>query len=193
MAGLCDVSHLSYLLSFHRICLADRKETVASKRTLRNVMKRPNNNPYLSNPSWFLINSSVIFFFETSTADSKISAANAKWFWYVIRLVSCLNVSVIQVNTQEWRFINNILGSTNNFQTDFQERTHLYLLVCKEIKMMPSGPQIPHFKTTHRAQRGGPSRARIWHYTKKHIKKASCSLLLLWHHGPNENVCGQEM
>jgi len=78
MAGLCEVSDLSRLFSFHRICLADRKETVASKTTLRNIMKRHNNNPYLSNPSQFLINSSVIFFFKTSTADSKISADNAK-------------------------------------------------------------------------------------------------------------------
>lgn len=161
MAGLCEVSHLSYLFSFHGICLADRKETVASKRTLRNIMKRPNNNPFLSSPSQFLINSSVIFFFKTSTADSKISAANAKWFWYVIRLVSCLNVSVIQVNTQEWRFINYIIGSTNNFQTDLQKMAHLYLLVCKEVKIIPLDPQIPHSRTTHSAQRWGPSRVDL--------------------------------
>lgn len=129
MAELCEVSHLSYLFSFHRICLADRKERVVSKWTLRNVMERPNNKPYLSNPSQFLINSSIIFFFKTSTDDSKISADNAKWFWYVIRLLSCLNVSVVQGNTQEWRFISNIHISANNFEPDFQQATRLYLLV----------------------------------------------------------------
>lgn len=161
MAGLCEVFLLSYLFSFHRVCLPDRKETVASKRTLRNVMKRPNNNPYLSNPSQFLINSSVILFFKTSTADWKISAPSAEWFWYVIRLVSCLNVSVIQVNTHERRLINYILASTNNFQTDFQQTTHPCLLVCKEVKTIPLGPEIPDSRTTHSAQRWGPKRASL--------------------------------
>lgn len=92
MSELCKGSHLSYLFSVCGVCLADRKETASSKRTLRNIMKGPN-NPYLSNPSKFLIKLSVIFCFKTYTADSKTSAADVKWFWYVITLVSYFKMS----------------------------------------------------------------------------------------------------
>lgn len=50
---------------------------------------------------------------------------------------------MIQVNTQE-RFTSCILGSTNTFQTDFQQKTHLSLAACKEVKMTPLGLQRPY-------------------------------------------------
>lgn len=67
---------------------------------------------------------------------------------------------MIQVNTQE-RLINYILGSTNNFQTDFQQITRLYLLVFKEIKTEPLSPQTPYTKAIYSVQRQAETPFRI--------------------------------